>query len=70
MKCAICDQTLSPTEVQWNSLHEDWDPCSTCQLIISEVFEDPLDEDEITRLLDEEEADEIPNEDNDLHDFT
>lgn len=55
MRCHICDSVLSPEVVHWNSDHEEWDPCPTCLMIIDEVFDDHLEEDEITRLLEAEE---------------
>ena len=54
MRCHICDNTLSGEQVSWSRLHQEWEPCPTCLLAISEVFTDPLDEDEITYLLDKE----------------
>lgn len=66
MKCHICDADLSGDEIQWNNLHEDWDPCGTCQQIIDEVFE-PLREEDIDYLLTQEgliETLEEPEEDN------
>ncbi len=61
MRCDICDNTLSPETIHWNSDHEEWDPCPTCLIAISEVFDDHLDEEEITWLLEnDEEFEEIP----------
>jgi len=54
MRCHICDNTLSGEQVSWSRLHQEWEPCPTCLIAISEVFTDPLDEDEITYLLDKE----------------
>lgn len=55
MRCYICDRALSETEIAEDPRHGTFDPCSTCLTIISEIFSDPLDEDEITYLLEEEE---------------
>ena len=44
MKCHICNATLSPPEVQWNSDHKDWDPCNKCQEVIDAVFSDDTEE--------------------------
>lgn len=55
MRCYICDSILSTEATQWNSDHEEWDPCPTCLTVIADVFSDPLDEDEITYLLEKEE---------------
>lgn len=55
MRCHICNTILEPEHIHWNMDHKDFDPCPRCLMEISEVFEDPLDEDEITRLLDFEE---------------
>lgn len=54
MRCNICDNTLSGEQVSWSRLHQEWEPCPTCLIAISEVFTDPLDEDEITYLLEKE----------------
>lgn len=51
MHCHICDAELSTDSIHWNNDHKDWDPCPTCLMEIAEVFSDPLDEDEVTRLL-------------------
>lgn len=51
MRCYICDSVLSPESTRWNAEHEDYDPCPTCLMIISEVFDDPLDEGEISYAL-------------------
>lgn len=42
MKCRICDATLA--KVEWNNDHNEWDPCGTCLMIISEVFGDEADD--------------------------
>jgi hypothetical protein len=44
---------MSGDEIQWNALHGDWDPCTTCQQAIEEVFE-PLEEKEIDFILSQE----------------
>jgi hypothetical protein len=54
MKCHICDATMSGDSIQWNPDHQDWDPCGTCLMVISEVFTDHLDEDQIDWALAEE----------------
>lgn len=51
MRCHVCNSILQPEHISWNSDHQDWDPCPKCLIEIEEVFSDPLDEDEITRLL-------------------
>lgn len=62
MRCNICNATLSAPEVQWNSDHEDWDPCNKCQEVIDGVFTD-LSEEEI----DEQLAFEFEGEDEDVN---
>lgn len=54
MRCFICDSTLSEETIHWNHDHGDWEPCPECLLAIAEVFEDPLDEEEISRILEME----------------
>lgn len=44
MRCHICNSVLSPTEVQFNRDHKDWDPCGKCLDAISEVFNDDDEE--------------------------
>ena len=44
MRCHICNAVLTPSEVQWNSQHEDWDPCGRCLQAIDEVFNDRSEE--------------------------
>lgn len=44
MRCHICNAVLTPEEVQWNSQHEDWDPCGRCLQAIEEVFNDDTEE--------------------------
>ena len=56
MRCFICNAILLPEEVKFNKKHEEWEPCNRCLHEIEEVFEDPLDEEEIDRLLIEEEG--------------
>lgn len=51
MKCYICDHTLSDQEVSWNNDCQQWEPCSSCLIAISEVFEDKLTEEEIDEAL-------------------
>lgn len=50
IRCHICNSTLSPSEVQFNKDHKDWDPCNTCQEEIDAVFNDDS-EDEINQQL-------------------
>jgi len=52
VRCAICDKSLSESETRYNKDHEEYDPCSFCLQVISEVFDDHLTEDEIDRLID------------------
>jgi hypothetical protein len=44
VKCHICNTTLSAAETQWNTDHEDWDPCNTCLTIINDLFTDSTEE--------------------------
>jgi hypothetical protein len=30
MRCYICNAILTPSEINWNSKHNDWDPCTRC----------------------------------------
>ena len=50
MKCFICDATLSEDSIQWNSQHEDWDPCPTCLIEIGELFNDDSEEEIAEKL--------------------
>ncbi len=59
MKCHICNATLSAGEIQWNSDHEDWDPCGRCLDVIDNVFSDDTEE-EIDAQLAFEQGDEEP----------
>ena len=54
MRCSICDRVLQPDEVKLNSQYGEFDPCGTCLAVIDDVFSDPLDEDEVTYLLEHE----------------
>ena len=54
MRSHICNATLGEAEVKFNSLFEEWDPCSRCLAIIGEVFE-PMSEEEIDEALENEE---------------
>lgn len=47
MKCHICDKTLSETEVKFNRLADEWEPCGTCLKEISEIFEDYVPDEEL-----------------------
>jgi len=53
MRCAICNSELKENSIQWNNDHQDWDPCPTCLIEISEVFTDDSDE-EITAQIEGE----------------
>lgn len=53
MRCMICDVVLTEKEVKYNSDHRDFDPCTGCLDVINEVFE-PLREEEINKLLEDE----------------
>ena len=44
MRCYICDSALSDEEVQFNRVHDDWDPCGTCKQVIKDVFKEDRDE--------------------------
>lgn len=59
MRCHICNAVLSAEETQYNVKYEGekygpYDPCGRCLSIIDEAFEDPLEEEEIDELLDED----------------
>jgi len=54
MRCHICDRPLSETEIAFDKNHDEFDPCTTCLMVISETFDDHLDEDEVTEVLLEE----------------
>jgi len=63
MQCYICGHVLSGEQVSYNNEHKDWDPCPTCLIAIAEVFSDPLDEEQVTYVLEKEgilEKDEQP----------
>lgn len=51
MKCACCDRLLKPEEIKLHPELKQWDYCRVCLEIISEIFEDGADEDEITKQL-------------------
>ena len=53
MRCHICNAVLSAAETQWNSDHEDFDPCNKCQEAIDAVFSDDSEE-EIEQQLEVE----------------
>ena len=53
MRCHICNSELKENSIQWNNDHQDWDPCPTCLIEISEVFTDDSEE-EITAQLEGE----------------
>jgi hypothetical protein len=71
MRCYICNAILTPSEINWNPKHNDWDPCTRCLEEIEAVFNDDTEE-EIDRQLsfefmnDEGEAEE-EEEENDDH---
>lgn len=44
MRCHICDNNLSETEVHFNELHQDFDPCRECLYVIRDLFNDDDDE--------------------------
>ncbi len=70
MRCAICDRQLSVEEIKIDPRYETYDPCGTCLEVIENVFSDPLDEDEITRLLEEEWPEVYEHEANDISNTT
>lgn len=43
MHCFICDREQS--NISFNVLHKDFDPCPTCQEVIDNVFGDSSDSD-------------------------
>jgi hypothetical protein len=51
MKCFICNKTLESEEIKQNRDHKDFDPCRGCLEVIYHVFEDPVSEDDVDRLL-------------------
>lgn len=53
MRCHICDQALSETEIKFNRPCDEWEPCGTCLTVISEVFEDYVPEDEVIEIEEE-----------------
>lgn len=57
MRCYICNSTLD--NPQWSHTHKDWEPCSTCQEVIDNVFEDLLEEEEDITDYEEEIINEI-----------
>jgi hypothetical protein len=57
MRCAICDKVLSSEEIKFNRDHNDWDPCSHCLMVISEVFEEAGDEEVFEYIYEEEQED-------------
>lgn len=54
MRCYICNTILKPEEIQIHPQIKAFEPCGTCLEVISEVFDDKLEEDEVTKLLVEE----------------
>lgn len=60
MRCFICDANLTPEEVHYNTKYEGqkygpYDPCRRCLSEIDEAFEDPLNEEEIDSLMEDDE---------------
>lgn len=54
MRCYICDAQLKQDEIKLHPQLKSLEPCAVCLEIISEVFEDGPDEEEIDRLLEAE----------------
>lgn len=54
MRCHICDVELKTDEIKVHPQIKEFEPCGTCLQIISEVFEDGPDEEEITKQLEAE----------------
>lgn len=48
MRCHICDSQLA--NIHFNRLHDDIDPCPTCLEVISNVFTDPVPEEELLEV--------------------
>ena len=64
MRCYICNSEIPAGEISLDRRYKDQrfgpiKPCTPCQIEVDAVFEDPLSEDEIDRLL----AEEIPDDD-------
>ena len=60
MRCYICNSEIPAGEVTFDRRYNHQrfgpvTPCVPCRIEIDAVFEDPLSEEEIDRLLDEEE---------------
>ena len=60
MRCYICNAVIEPNDVHYDTRYEGQkygpiSPCVSCQIQIDEAFEDPLTEEEIDDLLDEDE---------------
>ena len=57
MRCHICNSELP--SVNFNRDHGDIDPCPTCIIAISEVFTDPVPEEDLRSSEIEPTADEL-----------
>lgn len=60
MRCYICNSALAPEETHYREKYVGqkygpYDPCRKCLIEIDAAFEDPLNEEEIDFLLDEDE---------------
>jgi hypothetical protein len=51
VKCYICDKTLKPDEISMHPQLNSFEPCFECLSIISEIFEDGLEKEEIDRQI-------------------
>lgn len=56
MKCYICDNLLKEQEINWNSDHDDWEPCVKCLREIDDIFHDHPEENELREIIEKEVA--------------
>lgn len=66
MRCYICNSILGAEEVHYDTRYEDdkhgpYSPCAKCLFVIDEAFEDPINEEEVDFILNED-VDQIPQE--------
>jgi hypothetical protein len=63
MRCYICNSEILEGEVSFNRKYKEQrfgpiEPCHKCMAIIDDVFDDPLSEEEIDWLIENDEDDE------------